>query len=316
VRPPRALLATGPLWVLALVFASTGVGVAGQAAPASSPSPLNPFFAGTSLFYADLRAGYNVILGSPEDAARLAAEGEKVAYFLVGPEKPLSPREVQALAQAYSRDGLRLLVADETGLANPLLEALGAPKVDGRVPGLGGGGGWELMIVLDCPWGTYYTGLASRVEDGEQLCRAHTGDPVVSRSGRALVSGDSSIFANYLYTGYNGLPATREAALQLARLAAGDAKVIVYDNAHYAYREAGLPPGAAARLLGALASAASDAAEGVLGPRGLAVLALATLPWAVILTVPSTPRGGPVDEVEEAAESLAESLEALEEDEA
>ena len=310
IRPGKrgALLAV--VWLLAASLAGAGVEREVLQASFYSPSPLNPSFAGTSSFYSALRAQYRVVLGTPEDAARLASEGVRVAYLLIGPELPVSREEAEALARAYETGNLHVLVADETGLSNTLLEALGAPLVDGRVPGVGSSGGWELVAAIECPWGTLYSGIVARVEGpGRVVCRAHEGSPVAVERGRALVVGDSTIFSNILFDSMiSWLPGSREAALGLARSAIGESRVVVYDNAHYAYTRRSLGLWFLPQLLGALAEALQSQAAGSLGSWTHLVVLAASLGVAGIIVTPSQPRARARAPEDAALEELLEEL--------
>jgi len=311
VRRVPAIAAVAPFWILAVIFAASQLSVSEEKSSILSPSPMNTFFAGTSSFYSAISSQAKVILAGPSEAARLALEGERVAYLLIGPDKPLSQEEVEVLVEAYKTGRLALLVADETGNANNLLEALDAPHIDGRLPGIGSGGGWELMVQVACEGlsGSFYTGLADKVEGGTPICWAHTGDPIASIQGGILVVGDSSLFSNYLYNGFDSLPSTMPAAHYLASKILENTTIVVYDVKHYETVEGRLGLAAAPRLLAALASTANGMASSIEGLRGVALLAVASIPWAVILSPPTTPPGGVKDEVGEAVKRLKEAVE-------
>ena len=310
LRPGRrgALLAL--VWLL--VFALAGAGVEGEVLQASyySPSPLNPAFAGTSSFYAALQAKYRVQLGTPEDAARLAEAGSRVAYILVGPEAPVAPVEAARLAEAYSSGNLRVLVADETGLSNTLLEALEAPRIDGRVPGVGRGGGWELVAALDCPGATLYAGIVARVEGpGRVLCRAQDGSPVAVEHGGVVVVGDSTLFSNLLFDQQvPWLPGSRGVAMALAEEAIGDSRIVVYDNAHYQYARRSVGLWFLPRLLAAVAGTLQEQASRTLASWTHLVVLAASLAVAGIIVTPSQPQARARAPEEAAEEELVEEL--------
>lgn len=310
IRPGKRGLLLALIWLLTAALAGAGVEREVLQASYYSPSPLNPAFAGTSSFYAALKTEYRVVLGGPEDAARLAAEGVRVAYILVGPEEPVSPAEAGALVEAYNTGNLRVLVADETGLSNTLLEALGAPRIDGRVPGVGSSGGWELVASLECPWGTLYSGIVARVEgSGRTLCRAHDGSPVAVEKDRVVVVGDSTMFSNVLFDSMvSWLPGSREVALGLAREAIGDSRIIVYDNVHYSYTRRVVGLWFLPQLLVSLAETLQSQASRFLNSWTHLVVLAASLGVAGIIVTPSQPQARAKSAEETALEELLEEL--------
>lgn len=80
-------------------------------------SPDNPGYNGLTAFV----QRYNATVIPAADAARL---GPGTALFLIGPDRPPTPQEAQALRQYVEQGGL-LVVADDFGAGNALLQALG-----------------------------------------------------------------------------------------------------------------------------------------------------------------------------------------------
>ncbi len=310
IRPSRLTLLLAAAWLA--VAASLGYAFDAEVTGASplSTSPLNNGFAGTSSFYADLSGRYRVVLGDVHEAVSLAEEGYRVALVIVGPEKPFTRGEAEAVRELVEVYGGSILVGDETGFTRPLLEAVGGPVPEGRIIVEERSGGWEYMVTIECPWGSALTGLVARIDGGEPVCTAReTGNTVAARAGTIVVVGDSSIFSNYLYNGeVPGLGATRELALRLAQEALGDADVVVYESSHYNYKETRLGTWMLSRLAGQLAGAAAEAASRLQGPGGLVALAVASLPWAVIIATPTVPAPQKPDRVKEIEEVLLEDL--------
>ena len=261
-----------------------------------STSPLNPGPGGTSSFIEDLDKWYDVTLGN---ASTLEEVRVKATYMIIGPDTPLSDNEIEIIVKLVKAGRLYLLVADETSNTERLLRALGLPSMDGTVYNeTVKEGGWEFMVKMVCDGHEAWASRAVRVPrgpGGEEVC-SYKNDGAAAvlygiNGSRVLVVGDSSIFANYLYNGYEGLKPSRNVALFLARLAAGDSRggPIIVDNSHYYYKvkARGAYPltGLWTSLAGSLDSLESKASG--LAPSTLAlVLVVASVPWPLILLTP------------------------------
>ncbi|MCE4620126.1 MAG: hypothetical protein F7C33_03780 [Desulfurococcales archaeon] len=261
-----------------------------------STSPLNPGPGGTSSFVEDLGKRYNVVLGNTSTLGGIKA---KATYIIIGPDTQLNDNEIEIIVKLVKAGHLNLLIADETSNTKSLLRALGLPSMDGTVYNeTVKGGGWEFMVKIVCDGYEAWASRAVRVPrgpGGEEVC-SYKNDGAAAvlyniNGSRVLVVGDSSIFANYLYNGYGGLKPSRNVALFLARLTAGDSRVnpVIVDNKHYLYmvKSRGAYP-----LTGLWTSLASslDRLEGrarELAPLTLAlVLVVASVPWPLILLTP------------------------------
>jgi len=286
-----------------LVLLGAMIEAATTAASAVSPSPLNPSPAGTQLFYHDLSRTYKVVLGDP---TLLDQYDGRILYIVVGAEKPFTRDEARLVAQVYETGRLRILVADETRNTQLLLEALGAGRINGFVINESAPGEWMYVVPLECGEARGVSTLVARVElgpGGDPYC--YSSGQVVGAlywgPGRVLVVGDSSVFANFLYGGeYPYLPSTRQLAWEIISAAAGEGvDVVVWDNAHYNYRESRLGGGIATRLVAMIFSAAEQASEKAsqADPERLALYLLAaSLPWPVIILFPYRREKPVVDE--------------------
>ena len=247
---------------------------------ATHPLSVAPF--GASKFYADASAIWEVIRGGVSDA--LGAR----AYLVIAPDKGFTGEEVQALRARLARGGFSILIADETqaggGLAaklvgvvfgeGPVLNpdmppaapaALAVPVkcvVEGRV---------FTVYFVKAAYIQYYPKWMKPVCVAERV-RTPAGlveDAVMAVYGevngsKVLVVSDSSIFANYMYTGLPGYPPTRDLALALASLVAEPGERVVYDTSHLAVTRltalaalTGLLAGTPAWALDKLAAAAA-----------------------------------------------------------
>ena len=235
--------------LIALLGLSMAAVIAGPSMEASihrykwyTISPLNQGDGGASYFYNDVAHTYPTMLGDAVRASKLALSGTRVLYILIGPDKALSPREVELLVKAYEHGTLRILVADDLGVTNALLKRLGAPRL-GRVElNPRAEGDWAYILTIRCQ-GT--EGTASKalevVGDGSVACRYdETGRPAVAmargpRWSGVVVVGDPSIYSNFMYRGaLRWIKPTRSLALYTLKLAgAGEAGVLVFDTSHY-----------------------------------------------------------------------------------
>ena len=261
-----------------------------------STSPLNPGPGGTSSFVEDLDKWYNVVLGNTSTLEGLRV---RATYLIIGPDTPLNDNEIEIIVKLVKAGRLNLLIADETANTRRLLRALGLPPMDGTVYNESvKGGGWEFMVKIACEGHEAWASRAVRVPrgpGGEGVC-SYKNDGTAAvlyniNGSRVLIVGDSSIFANYLYNGYDGLKPSRNVALFLARLAAGDSRSepVIVDSSHYSYnvKARGAYPltGLWTSLASSLESLESRARE--LAPPTLALaLVVASVPWPLILLTP------------------------------
>lgn len=272
-----------------------------------SCSPENPGPGGTLALLVDLEARHRV------EVADTLSQAEGPGLLLViGPDTPYSRAEARLIAGLVRSGQLNLLVADETNNSALLLMELGLEPVDGVVTNRSGRGDWAYIVHMSC-WGMVVpSALSARLppageivctyrEDGSPAAEAHR----VGR-GLVLVVGDSSIFANYLYNGYDGLPPTRDVALRLVETALDGRERIIFDNSHYNYQEAPAPEPSA--LLSGLLITVVEELQGIAGASAnpywlLAGLLAASLPWPAILLYPARepePWEDPLDEHERA----------------
>jgi len=300
-KPRRVTAAATLIFATLLVLLGAMLEANTYAVSAVSPSPLNPLPGGTQLFYHDLSQQKTVVLGGPETLGEVDGT---ILYLVIGVEKPFSRAESRLIAKAVETGRVRVLVADETGNTRLLLEELRAGEIDGIVVNRSAEGEWAYVVPLTCGGVSGVSTLVARVAGagGEVYCTS-MGETVgiVYPDRGVMVVGDSSVFANYLYGGeYPYLPSTRSLAWTIME-AAGLEKVdvVVWDNAHYDYKEAGLGGAYATRLVGMLFAAAEEASvkASQADPARLALyLLVASLPWPVILLFPSRREEPVVDE--------------------
>ncbi len=247
---------------------------------ATHPMSVAPF--GASKFYADASAIWRVSRGGVSDA--LGAR----AYFVIAPDRDFTGEEVQALKARLARGGFSILIADETEVGNRLADRLvGVAFGDGPVmnPDLPPASPASLAVPVKCmvdgrEFTVYFvkaTYILYYPEWMKPLCIAEkvrtpygfVENAVMAVYGevngsKVLVVSDSSILANYMYTGFPGYPPTRDLALALAGLVAEPGDSVVYDTSHLAVTRltalaalAGLIVGIPASALDKLASAAA-----------------------------------------------------------
>ncbi len=272
---PALTLTILPVTALSLLVTLAYLGGLTGEAPWWSGSPLNEGPLGTSLFVEALEdSGFTVVLGGPEDARRLFEAGLRPLYIVVSPDRPVDSSVASEIASLLNSGLLAgLLVADETGRANTLLEAVSAPRVAGPLEG---------VLGASCPWWNgpvSKPGLLEGLPPGwEALCTHEKG--LLAAAGwagdaRVVVVADSSIFTNFMIAGTPPFKPSREAALRLADEAAAGSKAAVVDvTAHavvyeqgplyklatLALRLAAAAPGLALSSPGAAAALASLAA--------------------------------------------------------
>ena len=263
---------------LALITASwaaTG-GSLRLSVPDDSASPMNEGIWGTSLLVETLKSeGFHVEIGGPWDAWELASEGRNVIYMIIAPDFEPPPNYTRLLT-AVAGSIEAVIIADEIGTANPILEALGAPTVTGPIVEL---------AEAECLGSIITVPKVSSVESGVMarvLCTAGEGRPMASlvetRAGaKVLVIADSSIFTNFMIAGVEPYEPTAPLILSIIREAAPKADTIIIDNTLYKYR---VTPGAAA------------IAEAVLKAQVKAVSVISREPWGpavaalISLTIP------------------------------
>jgi len=81
----------------------------------------NPFWNGLSKVYSRMKP---IRLGDLTNIGRAAAEPSSSTVLMLGPSKPFTPEEVEAV-EAFLSLGGRVVLADEFGTGNSLLEGLG-----------------------------------------------------------------------------------------------------------------------------------------------------------------------------------------------
>ncbi len=203
-------------------------------AAATSTSPENPNLWGTTDYVALLRReGYRVIVGSIWDAVKMVEKG-KVLYVSIGPDKPYTSRETETIVRMVEAGRLNLLLADELGTINVLLERLDAPTVAGLILN-----SESLIVTAECLGKIVLLPKASRLQDIDgwrPICKA--GDSVIAALGyihgsSVLIVADSSIFANFMVRGIGDFKPTSSLVLELTGFVAKDVNAIVVDATHY-----------------------------------------------------------------------------------
>ncbi|MCX8195941.1 MAG: hypothetical protein N3F67_02545 [Acidilobaceae archaeon] len=161
--------------------------------------PTNEGPMGLSELYQAIRRNYSTILVSSWEAVRV--EGNcKLLLLVISPEVPYTEEEIEKISSVMSRCvGSKILVADETGNANPLLSAIGSAAR------IGGGAQRQYPLVsFEVPWGSYVLLLdrpSPLFAHGEaKAVGVEIGVPspqVYSfMDEKGLVIGDGSIFLN------------------------------------------------------------------------------------------------------------------------
>ncbi len=207
-------------------------------------SPQNTGIGGTSLYYKDLQHIYKipVFLGGVEKA--LSYDNGITLYIILGPDKPFNTHESLQIADAVRRGQIYLLIADESSNTTNLLTALGIDPEKTILYNKSRetyGPGWGYIVGIECGQLWSYTSKVAKLNPGENgniVCRYEDGSAAAILyhvgKGKVLVVGDSSIFANYLYTGYfENIPGTRQIAIYLTGLVADGVDRIVIDDTHY-----------------------------------------------------------------------------------
>jgi len=217
---------------------------------ATHPLSVAPF--GASKFYADASSIWEVSRGGVSDALGAGA------YLVIAPDRGFTGEEVEALRARLARGGFSVLIADETEAGGRLADRLvGVTFGDGPVlnPDLPPASPAALAVPVKCVVGgrvftvyfvkaayiQYYPGWMKPICVAEKV-RTPVGlveNAVMAVYGevngsKVLVVSDSSIFANYMYTGLPGYPPTRELALALVGLIAEPGERVVYDTSHLA----------------------------------------------------------------------------------
>jgi hypothetical protein len=212
-----------------------------------SPSPENYGLLGSSDTLILISSfGYKVYLGGPYDVT------PNSLYLVIAPEKAFSKVEVLSIKSAVKR-GATLVVADETGIANSLLDFFNI-KIAGTyvIANDTRGHGWEEVVRIRCDLGgRKISFISTRVSYIKAYPRwtipiCWIDDPRVSKKyvvgvyghygrGRILVLSDSTIFANFLLRGlYPQLGNTREVVKALIDfLSVPRGSKVIVDNKHY-----------------------------------------------------------------------------------
>jgi hypothetical protein len=193
---------------------------------ATSLSPFNPGPWGSSSLVELLEgAGYRVVLGGVDTVASYVRSGFRVAYLVLAPDRQFSLEEAATLRALLGHGLVGVMVADELGVANSLLNGL--EVTIGEPIG-------ELATYIRCGSYAILTAKVSTVKGGKNICFTEPNLlPIASvleaRSYRVLVIGDSSIFANYM------IGESAELVLHLTSIVADHADVLVLDIEHYDY---------------------------------------------------------------------------------
>ena len=189
--------------------------------------------------------GYTVRLGGPYDIT------PKTLYLVIAPEKPFSSLESETILSSVRR-GARLLVADETGVANSLLKNIGV-KISGIYIKAKDSRdhGWEEVLRITCNiGGRKISFISTRVSYIEKypswmkpICwvddprvTGHYVYGVLGRygDGEILVLSDSTIFANFMLRGlYPQLGNTRNVVKNLITYLLPKRRSVIMDNKHY-----------------------------------------------------------------------------------
>ncbi|MET1127849.1 MAG: hypothetical protein ABWW70_00820 [Thermoproteota archaeon] len=210
----------------------------------TSPSPENHYYTGSFEFVRLAAARYPVQLGGVELLEKILGNPHRTAiYVVIGPELPFTPAEVSKIRRYVEEGRLSILVADETGTANTLTEPLLKVRIAGHIV-LNASGTY--IVPYRCMGSTILSSkvsyLASFPREAKVLCTveaAHAELPAavllkLPSGSSALVIADSSIFANFLISGWPGMGSSRSIALLLlAQLEPYRADVVVFDNEHY-----------------------------------------------------------------------------------
>lgn len=275
-----------------------------------SCSPDNPGPGGTLALLLDLESRHEVEVA--DSISQVRGPG---LLLVIGPDKPYTRAEARLIAGLVRSGRLNLLVADETNNSALLLEELGIQPVDGVVTNRSGVGDWIYIVHMSCWDHVIPSALSARLPpSGEILCKyTEDGSPAaeIHRVGKGLVLvvGDSSIFANYLYNGYDGLPPTRDVALRLIETALGGKDRIIFDNSHYNYQETPTlePSAVLSGILLTVVEGLQSLANQHASPYWLlAGLLAAALPWPAILLYPSREPEPWRDPLEEHEKTLLE----------
>jgi len=234
-------------------------------------SPLNHGLYGTSDLV-DLihRLGYETLI--VDTPMKLEGVDKHIVYIVVAPDKPFTKQEITMLKKLYNNGKLSLLVADETGIVNPLLETILGASIKGDLVRTHEmiGSGWDDFVYGECSFdGKTYTlymfsrsSIIGSYNGLKPLCRI-VGTPWLDLNGdgyqspmepsiddgilialgdhgggRVVVSADSSIFTNYMVGGAMGIPPTRSLVVGIIKWLAGRGDIVfVFDNGHYSIAE-------------------------------------------------------------------------------
>jgi len=250
-----------------IAYAGLG-GLSIELQAASSASPFNPGIYGTSeLMQLIGSLGYKVKTGSPKDLEKLSSDN--IVYVLIAPDKPLSREEVSILYSLASEKRLNLLVADELGVVNELVEKLlntsiaGSQLRDENYMRTGlkdfaeaycGIGGFEGKILLSKP-----SAITAYSDTLKPFCMAvgklwldidadenrGVDEPLEKElpvgvygsyiGGRAVVLADSTVLVNFMLNGFRGLNPTKPFVIAMVKwVSKGDKNTLFFfDTTHY-----------------------------------------------------------------------------------
>ncbi len=245
--PGRTLLLLLVIFSAALVAAATG-NIYTRSASIYSTSPENIFMTGSHDFYSLLsQKGYRVILGSPNYVATRYYMYGRTLYIVLGPDKPFTEDEASTLAKLVKDGRIALLVADETGNSNKLVEKITGIRISSDMLESSVTGRLSYIVPLICLGRVIVSTKVAWLENippsAKVVCWAEPSPgkryPVAALvktgKGVALIVSDSSIFSNFEIEGLRPFLSTRSVALSLVELVAKNYPVhyIVFDNTHY-----------------------------------------------------------------------------------
>jgi hypothetical protein len=212
-----------------------------------STSPDNIYLTGTSDFYSMLaRMGLRVSLGSPFDLVSLSSSHNRILYVVVGPEKPFSDEGIDAIAQIVRSGKAVLLVADEVGVSNNLLENIVGVRVSGKMlrSNITSSGYIVPILCLNnvilSTKVSWITGLSHNTSvfcwaEPRPGKRLPVGAITRAGNGYAIVISDSSIFSNFEMNGLEPFIPTKKIVAKLVREIINKYGIdyVIVDDEHY-----------------------------------------------------------------------------------
>jgi len=270
----------GLVALVAVIYSPSTLGVSASAGGAGDggTGPYDTSGSGTSMFLSYLHAtGYHVVVANNTQELQAALNGgQKAAYFLIGPDYPLTAPERTVLEQGYLDGDVSFLIAEgntsNTSLlnstfgafvsGNPIVEPVSG-FIDHRVftVELALGGRTEAGVIDIASPITLYTNstlrpVASTSQESYDSGNQSAGRRTVVAAGtsaagsRAVLLTDSAPFTNFLFNYTEpGIVNEKDFVASMVSWVAPDKNTtIVFENAHYAGPkppkfEVGLPIG-------------------------------------------------------------------------